>query len=187
MTYEQIAANVVYASDEEHTLPLLGDVLSAVGGRVPLIVELKDQRDAKSNARLCRLVADALAEYSGVAAVQSFNPLVVREMARVWHGLHGQLGGFLLERDLPSAPKRAVVAHFLTDVVSRPHYLACRTGDFERSLARVATAVWPQTPLVVWTARSQQEYDQYCRAGAAAIIFEGFEPVINAADTTKSQ
>ena len=69
-------------SDE--TVPTLPMVLEEVAGRVPLLIELKDQSGGAGTAPddLERAVARALEGYHGPVAVMSFNPFMVANLAR---------------------------------------------------------------------------------------------------------
>lgn len=62
-------------SGTEHGIPTLSEVLAAVGGRVPLLVELKGE---SADASLCPRVAELLDAYEGEWCVESFNPLLLR-------------------------------------------------------------------------------------------------------------
>jgi len=66
-------------------IPTLAQVLQMVGGRVPLLIEIKDQTGAMapSDGRLEAAVARDLAGYRGPVAVMSFNPHSVAHMARL--------------------------------------------------------------------------------------------------------
>ena len=55
-------------------IPTLREVLDAVDGRTPLLIELKS---GFGNRRLCRALMDMLADYRGEYIVESFNPLIV--------------------------------------------------------------------------------------------------------------
>ena len=71
------------------TIPALPQVLSAVAGRVPLLVEIKDRSGtlSETDGRLEAAVASALADYAGPVAVMSFNPHSVARMAALAPGL----------------------------------------------------------------------------------------------------
>lgn len=66
-------------------IPTLATVLSMVGGRVPLLIELKDQTLVlgQSDGALERATAKALETYAGPVAVMSFNPSMVAHMAKL--------------------------------------------------------------------------------------------------------
>ena len=73
----------------EEGIPTLAQVLEAVGGRVPLLVEIKDQ-DGELGPNVGALEAAAaplLAAYEGPLAVMSFNPHSIAAMAKLAPGV----------------------------------------------------------------------------------------------------
>lgn len=63
----------------DESIPTLAEILSLVGGSVPLLIEIKDQSRAMRavDGRLERRAAALLALYNGPAALMSFNPASV--------------------------------------------------------------------------------------------------------------
>lgn len=63
----------------------LEDVLRLVDGRVPLLIELKDQSRqlSQTDGRLEQATIDALSLYEGAVAVMSFNPHMIATMAKL--------------------------------------------------------------------------------------------------------
>ena len=59
-------------SDE--TIPTLPEILALIGGRTPLLIELKSP--GRRVAQLCRAVQRALEAYRGPVATMSFNPQI---------------------------------------------------------------------------------------------------------------
>ncbi len=72
-------------NDSTDTIATLPEVLSLIAGRVPLLIEIKDQTLTMSDTdgRLEQAAADALRAYSGDVAVMSFNPHSIAHMARL--------------------------------------------------------------------------------------------------------
>ncbi len=157
----------------EEKIPTLREVLAAVGGRVPLLVELKGE---SGNTALCPAVAALLDEYSGEWCVESFNPLLLRWFKK--HRKNAVRG--LLSTDLIKEKKSgsrllnfALSALWLT-FLCRPafhawdrHYprrLALRFGI--RSLGAAS---------FVYTVKDKEEYDRHLAAGNTP-IFDGFVP-----------
>ena len=66
--------------DSDETIPTLAEILALVGGRVPLLIEVKSPD--RRVAALVRAVLAALEGYQGPAAVMSFNPEIGRWLAR---------------------------------------------------------------------------------------------------------
>lgn len=71
--------------DGTDTIPTLAEVLALIGGRVPLLIEIKDQSRCmgSTDGRLEAATAAALEGYCGDVAVMSFNPASVAHMARL--------------------------------------------------------------------------------------------------------
>ncbi len=61
----------------------LADLLDLVGGRVPLLIEIKSEWEAP-DARYLQAIADTVADYRGPVALMSFDPAVmagIRQLA----------------------------------------------------------------------------------------------------------
>lgn len=71
--------------DSEDGIPTLSDILALVRGRVPLLIEFKDQTGSMSvtDGRLEAAAISALRGYQGPVAFMSFNPHAVAELARL--------------------------------------------------------------------------------------------------------
>ena len=59
----------------EESIPTLEEVLKLVDGKVPLIVEIKNE---STDINELKYIANILDNYSGVYCIESFNPLVLR-------------------------------------------------------------------------------------------------------------
>ena len=73
-TYEELQDYPIYGSDQR--VPLFEDVLKAVDGKVPLIVELK----YKEGSKICEKAQEILNGYTGIYCIESFHPQVL-----VWY------------------------------------------------------------------------------------------------------
>ena len=73
-----MTAQPSFAGTQER-IPLLGEVLSLVGGRVPIILELKRGRN---NRLLCERAYEIICAYEGDLCVESFDPMIVRWFRR---------------------------------------------------------------------------------------------------------
>ena len=71
--------------DCDESIPTLPEILALIAGRVPVLIEIKDQTGTmgETDGRLERATAQALAAYNGHAAVMSFNPHSIAHMARL--------------------------------------------------------------------------------------------------------
>lgn len=79
------AAKIDLKHSAGETIPTLAEVLNLVAGRVPLLIEIKDQDGAMGPdvGPLEAAAAAALSGYAGPVAVMSFNPHSMGEMARL--------------------------------------------------------------------------------------------------------
>ncbi len=151
-------------------IPHLADVVRCVGGRVPLVVEIKNP-DAVGVIE--RAVLRVLSGYEGEVAVQSFNPYSIawfrRNAPKIVRGL---LAGDLDETDL-GALQKFVLRRLLLAPSVRPHYV----GYDLRALPFWSPS-WLRNlgiPLVAWTVRTESQRAR-ARALADNFIFEAVDP-----------
>lgn len=159
----------------DEAVPTLADLLALVAGRVPLLIEIKDQslRATDDIGDLSARVADLLAGYQGPVAVMSFNPHSVTGFAQsVPVGLTtcGYDPDEWAMLDDASRAHLAAIADF--DRVG-----ACFISHDRKDLDNPAvTALKAKgVPVLTWTIRSpEQEAD--ARHVADNITFEGYHP-----------
>ena len=153
------------------TIPLFSEVLETIGGRVPLIVELKG--GGKHRRELCQKTWALLRDYKGHACVESFDPLMV-----AWFRFHapsllrGQLASPRQDylRGGKSAPVAFLLSRTLLNFISRPQFIAYRIG--KRPLT-VRCAEILGAMRVGWTS-----HDPTAEQGRDAVIFEFYRPKI---------
>lgn len=171
------------------TIPTLAQVLAAVAGRVPLLIEIKDQsqRMGVTDGRLEAATAQALADYTGPVAVMSFNPSSMAHMARLAPQIARGLTTYSFPaRDFPTnagleqtalRESLAAIAHF--DAVEAS-FISHHWHDLTRP--RVAELRAQGAALLCWTIRSPAEEAQ-ARVLAQNITFEGYLAPIPPAGT----
>ena len=64
-------------ANTDECVPTVQEFLEGVGGRVPLLIEIKDMPGVKGE-EVAKALSDAMEGYAGEYAVQSFNPLYVK-------------------------------------------------------------------------------------------------------------
>lgn len=71
--------------DSTDTIPTLRQILDLIRGRVPLLIEIKDQslRLSDTDGHLEAATVTALSGYSGPVALMSFNPASIAHLARL--------------------------------------------------------------------------------------------------------
>lgn len=170
LTLEELRQYRLFGTEER--VPLFADVLRLVGGRTPLIIELKGYNDTDT---LCRLAMKELEGYQGLYCVESFDPEIVRWFRR---NRPEVVRGQLMERLKPGKDLTAAQAFFgrnmMTNFLTRPQFEAY---DFH---ARGLLSLQAARKLfgmqeVSWTLRTEEEY-QKAKALGNLCIFERFLP-----------
>lgn len=152
------------------TIPSLEDVLALVAGRVPLMLEIKNEGRA---GVFERAVLDRIASYRGDLAIVSFNPFSLAWFAR--HAppiLRGQTAARFDGSSLP-AWRRILQRNLWLNVVSRPHFLLYELGALpNRAVTRRRKG---GTKVIAYTVRSAAEAVK-ARSVADNFIFEDIRP-----------
>jgi len=157
-------------------VPTFSAFLDLVAGRVPLLIELKDQLAHPGGALgpLEAAVARDLAGYEGPAAVMSFHPQMMVNMARLAPELARGLTGedFSVEPGLDPETVAALNDYALFDAAGcafvSHDWQALEMPSVRRLRAR-------GVPVLCWTIRSQQEADR-ALAHCDNVTFEGYLP-----------
>lgn len=158
-------------------IPTLEAFLGALGGRVPLLLEIKDQDGALGPAvgALEAAVAEALRGCEGAVAVMSFNPHAVAAFGRAAPGVpRGLTSCAFGPCDWPRVPEpRRARLRALADLDETG---AAFASHDRRDLARAATLVGAR-PLLAWTIRSPAA-ERAARRYARQITFERYRPTL---------
>ena len=149
-TYDELSRMKLQGT--EYTIPSFVDVLRLVGGKVPLLIELKGE---DTNAELCKLIAPILDKYKGAYSVESFNPFLLR-----WFKKNPILS--------------IVLSNMLTNVLSRPDFIAVNGNIRNTPMVHICESIM-QARVFVWTVKNEKEYVT-CRKEGRRTIFEKFEP-----------
>ena len=157
-------------------IPRLDDVLEVVSGRVPLLIELKDQDGALGPdvGPLEQAVASALAGYNGDVAVMSFNPhsvLMLRALLPATpRGLTTE--DFVLADDWEVPLSRRQELNEIGDVDATG---SCFVSHDHRHLAmpRVKELKHEGMTILCWTVKTPED-EAEARKIADNITFEGY-------------
>ena len=170
-------------TDADDGIPTLQAVLALVAGRVPLLVEIKDQDGAMGPGVgvLEAAAARCLAGYRGDVAVMSFNPHSMAEMARL---LPRVPRGITTSAYDPEdwAPLPAVVCDRLRGIPDYDRvgasFISHEWADLGR--ARVAELAGQGADVLCWTIRTP-EAEATARQIACNVTFEGYQAAFPAA------
>lgn len=169
-TYEELQAFPLLASQER--IPLLSDVLAAVNGKVPLIIEIKIHENV---AEVCAKADELISAYKGPYCIESFDPRAVS-----WYRknrpqvIRGQLSSRFSMPGKPEKLTHFLVHYLMTNVMARPDFIAyahTHKGNISRVLCRKVFGALS----VAWTIKSQQQLDA-AKGDFDLFIFEQFIP-----------
>ena len=170
-TYEELMKYGLARTD--YRIPLFSDVLKVVGGRVPLVVEIKSEGNFKKTTRL---TAEQLDSYRGMYCVESFHPLVIRWFRKNRPDvLRGQLSTNFFRSTLKRAwYENIILTNLMLNFLSRPDFVAYNyryknqpSFFLCRHLFKVVSAAW--------TVRSEAVLKKVSNV-FEVIIFDSFIP-----------
>ena len=155
------------AGRDDARIPTFREVLDAVDGRVPLLIELKNGRN---NRQLCEAMKALIADYRGEYLVESFNPLIVawfrRHMPRVARGqLVDAPAGYLPSVNAFGA---FCLGALLLNWLSRPDFVAYNAEA--KFLSPMMQRAAFRTPMAAWTVREKDLAAQVDKRGEICIF-----------------
>ena len=165
--------NIPLNGVENECIPTFKQVLDAVDGRVPLLIELKGE---SGNTALVPRVLEELKGYGGTWCMESFNPLLLRAVKK--QAPEVVIG--LLSTDLIKEKRSGnKLLNFLLSALwltflCRPAFHAW-DGRYPRRLGLRAGLRLFGAASVVYTVRDEAAYRAYLAKGIYP-IFEGFLP-----------
>ena len=162
--------------DSADRIPTLAQVLALIDGRVPLLIEIKDQTLSMgpTDGRLEAATARALTGYRGDVAVMSFNPDSIAHMARLAPQLPRGITTSAYDPDdwAPLPPATCDRLRAIPDYdPTLASFISHEAADLARP--RVAELKAQGAAVLCWTIRSP-EAEAQARAVAGNVTFEGY-------------
>ncbi len=157
--------------ESQQPLPLLSEVLDAVAGRIPLIIEVKNE-DHRVGP-LEKSLWQRLSSYKGKYVIVSFNPFTLKWFRKnAPEVIRGQLSSDFHGEDIPFYTK-FLLRNLLLNLASKPDLILYDIRCLPYWAA--ARARKKGFPLLGWTTRSQEDHTtalKFCDN----VIFEGYQP-----------
>ena len=157
----------------EETIPTFAEVLATVGGRVPILIELKGE---SGNTALCPAMMALLVDYSGEWCVESFNPLLLR-----WFKKNAPevVRGLLVTDLIKEKHEGSRLTNFLLSTeqmnfLCRPDFIAW-DKKYPRGRAFRAALFHRRAASFVYTIKNEAEFAE-CVLRGDSPIFDGFVP-----------
>jgi glycerophosphoryl diester phosphodiesterase len=170
----ELAGVAMNATSER--IPTLAALLDRLGGRTPLVIEIKSRFD--NDPTLTHRTVDVLSGYGGPVALKSFDPFIVAAIRRTAPQLPRGIvaesayqGG---EWEKLSGEQRHDMAHLLHFAATMPDFLSWRVRDLPCAAPFLCRHL-RHMPVMAWTVRDE---DDRRRAALHAdqMVFEGFRP-----------
>ena len=162
MTKEEVLSTLTLSDGQK--IPTFKEVLDLVKGRVPLLIEIKSQKQKGIESRAISL----LSGYNGQFVIQSFDPFVMLNVKKIDKNIiRGQLGGVVEGQTKKVA---FVVKNLPFNFLVRPDFINYDIGHLDVAKKRSGGL-----PLLGWTVRSdadRQKAEKYCDG----FVFENVRP-----------
>ncbi len=153
-------------------IPTLAQVLKLIGGRVPLLIEVKGD----SEPILCRRASELLDTYRGAFCIESFSPVILYWFRKYRPSYaRGQL-----VTGMSSVKRRGriiigfALSNMLANFISRPDFIAINQKKKRNPAFIICTKAFHAKGFV-WTVRTPAER-AVCRRIGYYTIFEKFIP-----------
>ena len=155
------------------TIPTFREVLELVDGRVPLLVEIKE--DAGKYG-VTEKTVEMLRNYKGKYIIESFNPLA---LSRVKKLMPEVLRGFLSQNFSKDKKYKGftyfLLQNLLINFMCRPDFIAFNHTDYKMKVLRLVKKMFG-VPTLAWTVRTEEEELSAHTHGFSGVIFEGYIP-----------
>lgn len=151
------------------TVPTLKEVFNLVNGKVPLLIEIKNEgKVSKVEDKLI----EALSEYNGQVMLESFNPFVVKYLkkhtnypcgiliCRIYDSIKGKVIG-------------AILNLLLLLNIFKFDFIAYKYKDISKKMIKSITK--KNIPLYVWTIDNNEDLNKALKY-SSGIIFENIMP-----------
>lgn len=170
--FESAELKTMKLSETEDTIPLFSEVLSLVAGRVPILVELKEEPGDRGVAKRA---LEILSEYEGEYIIESFNPLTLGDIRKENPEiLTGILSTNYLKEKKYRKPLYFAVQTFLTNILCRPDFVSFNAAESRLLSFRLFRRLFGVCSFA-WTVTSKEEERDAFSHGFDTVIFEGYD------------
>lgn len=156
--------------DSDEKIPLLSEVLETVGGRVPLLIEMKNER--RVVWELPRALYSIMKDYKGVYAIESFNPMFLRKYKKfdktIARGmLSMRFGEFKSQCRRHQRLIALTLENLMWNFMAKPDFIAYRITDYKKVSLRLnhllgaTTVAWGTTDPSDINTRTKKYFDGF--------------------------
>ena len=163
----------IHLSGTEDTIPTFAEVLSLVDGRVPLLVEIKEDAGKYS---VTEKAVEALRGYDGEFIIESFNPLALARVKKLMPtAVRGILSESFLKEKKYRSPTYFLLQNMLLNFLCKPDFVAFNHEHSKNCALRIVRVLFG-VPTLAWTVRGEREERCAKSHGFDGIIFENYIP-----------
>jgi glycerophosphoryl diester phosphodiesterase len=157
----------------EEKIPTFREVLELVDGKVPLIVELKQNA---GESGVASAAAELLKDYKGDFVVESFDPVTVGKFKKLMPEVQrGILAMHFTKNKTHRSLKNYLAEMLVFNRIASPDFVAFCHSDSSFPSFKLARGIW-DAYTVAWTVRSKQEEEAAIKNGFDSVIFENYIP-----------
>ena len=163
----------LHLSKTDDTVPTFAEVLALVRGRVPLLVEIKEDPFKYGVTEKC---AEMLQGYEGEFIVESFNPLALWKFKKIMpKALRGVLSDHFFAEKKYRKPMYFLLQMFMLNFLAAPDFIAFNHERYRSLGFKIQKNLFRPT-LFAWTVRSSQAEVLAKKHGFDSVIFEHYTP-----------
>ena len=154
-------------------IPLFSDVLSLVDGKIPLLVEIKENA---GDSTVSHATCEILKGYKGEFIIESFNPMSLKVVKENYPEIpRGILSHRYYDYEKSRKPLFFLLQSLLLNFLCRPAFIAYDHRHADAFGLRFVRAFF-KVPTIAWTVRSAEEEKAARKNGFDGIIFENYLP-----------
>lgn len=166
-TLEELKDIKLKGSNEK--IPTFVEVLELVSGKVPLLIEIKNE----GGVGFEKDVWEILKNYKGEYAIQSFNPFSLKWFKdNAPDVLRGQLSCYFKGEKLNCVKKFILKRMWLNSMISKPHFISYNHEDCPN---KYVDRYKNKKPIIVWCVRNKKDQNRI-QNYSDNIIFEDYLP-----------
>ena len=155
----------------DNCIPTLNEVLELIEGKVPLIIEIKNEGKI---GILENKLMEILQNYTGEFIIESFNPLVLLWLKKhAKNVIRGQLSAKNI-KEIKSHLLRYLLGKMIFNFITEPHFIAYYIKDIDKKIYLKCQR--KKQFLIAWTLEDQVQYEKY-HSYCDAMIFDYFEEI----------
>lgn len=159
----------------QEKIPLFEEVLALIGGRVPLVMEIKS--DGRYE-RTAALAYEMLKSYQGAVCLESFHPMVLawykKNAPEIPRGILST--DFFKDENNQPAVVKFLLTNLMLNFIARPDFISYNHHFRDRFSYRLCRALYKPVN-AAWTIHSQAELEKAAEV-FTIFIFDGFLPKV---------